>query len=141
MADFELRIAQPAGTPVVPLQWTDAQRAPGTNGADDKGRPARTNFDTDAPGHHFRVPLNTAVYIEAGLVNGSVIDWIPTDAAAVRTWTIFEAERPQGSGPLSFVGTAGSSSQQTFTPTARGHYTLIMRRDTGGAVVIHLDVA
>jgi hypothetical protein len=39
-----------------------------------------------------------------------------------------------------FTGAAGQSSVQTFTPTAAGHYTIVLARPNHGRVFMHLDV-
>jgi hypothetical protein len=60
-----------------------------------------------------------------------------------------------GDGPPSFLGMfaeyvgarppitspAGQSSVMRFTPASAGHYCLVFRRDGGGALFLHLDVA
>jgi hypothetical protein len=35
---------------------------------------------------------------------------------------------------------SGRSSVQQFTPTARGHYCLVLSRQYGGALIFHFDV-
>jgi len=44
------------------------------------------------------------------------------------------APKPAVSSP------AGQSSVQRFTPTAPGHYTFVLRRESGGGIFHHIDI-
>ena len=53
---------------------------------------------------------------------------------------LFECWRAEGPAVFPITYDSGRTSVQRFVPCAVGHYTLGMGRDTGGSVIVHIDV-
>jgi hypothetical protein len=131
MPDFEARFA--AGVELA--AWTDPPKPEGpTTGAG--GAPPRTN---PLPGHgpsYYRLDLGGTVTVEA------IVDGVASPADATlsgRFFTNHFAELPIWPPPLIIIA-AGQTSRGAFTPYARGHHLVVMRREGGGAVALHFEV-
>ena len=53
---------------------------------------------------------------------------------------LFECWRAEAPIVFPFAHESGRTSVQTFVPYSVGHYTIGMGRETGGAVLVHIDV-
>jgi hypothetical protein len=126
MPDFSASFT--AGATLV--AWTDPPDVP-----PDALRPSRLN-PIVGHGHQRRVGLvGVPVTITAKV--GSVT--APADSAlGGRLFVGTLAETP-GSVPV--ITATPKTSVQTFTPAVRGHYTFALRRQGGGGLFLHLDVA
>ena len=132
MPDFDAALT--SGTAIA--TWDDPQRAPGTLGSDDKGAPSRINPSYAAS--LLRATGAIATEIEITATVGGVV--APLDAAlGGRLFQAWAVEWPGAIMPV-FTSPAGQSSIQRFTPAAAGHYTIGIRREGGGAVILHVDV-
>ncbi len=121
MPDFTARFT--AGTSLA--TWVDAA-----------GNQSRIN---PASGHVLRYTkgqVGTEIVVKAtvGGVEG------PSDGTL--GGRLFTAAFAEHSAPYPFApaGDASHSSIQRFTPPAAGHYLLVIRRDDGGAIGMHVDV-
>ncbi len=95
----------------------------------------RTNPIPARPHRYYRAQIGVQVEIKAtvGGVEG------PLDGAlGGRLFSSDFAEYP--GPPIVPAGVAGQSSVQRFTPQHLGHYLWVMRRATGGAFAMHMDV-
>jgi hypothetical protein len=131
MPDFDAHFA--GG--VTLAAWSDPARPEGpTTGAG--GAPARINPIAGHPPGYFRASLGATVIVEA-IVGGASG---PLDAALDgRLFTTHFAELPIWPPPL-ITSPAGQTSRATFTPYAIGHHLVVLRRDGGGAIALHLEV-
>jgi hypothetical protein len=103
-------------------------------------RASRVNPSAVAPHRHYVVPVRTEVVIAATPNGGAEGDLdVDLDGALFMPAWFIEAPYNVALWPAIFSD-AGHSSVQRFTPYAPGHYTLIMRRNPGGFVIIHFDV-
>ncbi len=131
MPDFTLRIASGATLEL----WKDPARPAGTQGGSDPGAPSRLNPLPDAPHRRWVGTIGSPIVVRA-TVNGVEA---PLDTALggrlFKAWWVEQAGPADGP-----TGTAGKSSEQTFTPLVDGHYTLGVERDQGGAIFVHVDV-
>jgi hypothetical protein len=109
------------------VAWTDPP---------DALRPSRLN-PIVGHGHRRRLgAVGVGVTITATVGGVSA----PLDSAlGARLLTGMLAEAP--GAPPAITTPAGQSSVQSFTPAVVGHYTFVLRRDGGGGLILHLDVA
>lgn len=124
MPDFSASFT--AGTTLV--AWTDPA---------DATRPSRLN-PIIGHGHRRRLgALGVPVTITAKV--GAVS--APLDSAlGGRLFLGMFVETPTTIAPA-ITTPVGQSSVQSFTPPTAGHYTFVLRRDGGGGLFMHLDVA
>ena len=129
MADFDVQI----GGAVTVAQFDDPERAPGTLGPEDKGAPSRLNAGAAHPHLHLRVAVGGAVTVTA---KGGA-----TDAAlGGRLFSSYFAERPSGTPEPIITFAPGTTSVQSWTAGAVGHYLFVMAWDAaGGRLAIHID--
>jgi hypothetical protein len=123
MPDFQARFT--AGTTLE--RWEDPPLG---------GRPSRINPFVGGPHRYRRVELGTEVTISAVVAGVTA----PLDAALggrlfLGWFAEWPAARPTVTSP------PGQSSVRRFTPSAFGHYTYVLRRQGGGGVILHLEVA
>lgn len=102
-------------------------------------RASRVNPSAVAPHRHFVVPAHEEVEVTVtpdGAVEGAL-----DSALAGNVFVAWFAEVPgdRGLWPI-ITQPAGQSTVQRFTPHKAGHYTLVVRRLVGGAVIFHVDV-
>lgn len=122
MPDFSVRFT--AGTTLE--RWADPALGE---------RPSRINALPELPLKYRQAMIGEPVEIRA--VVGGVLG--PLDAAlGGRTFLGWFAEYP-GTQPPTVSSPGGQSSVRTFTPLEFGHYTYVLRRQSGGGIVLHLD--
>lgn len=97
---------------------------------------SRINPDPEHP--HLRYLATTGVEVE---FSASVAGLGAAPLDAVLGGALFAAGLAEWSGAVKppVTAPAGQSSVQRFTPPDPGHYTLVFRRDLGGAVTLHID--
>jgi hypothetical protein len=121
--DFSARFS--AGTTLE--VWSDPDDDDGA------GRPSRLNPTGTHPHKRRRATVGQQVVVTATVdgVSG------PADAAlGGRLFLGMLSECPDRPGLSS---PANHTSVQRFTPRVAGHYTIVVRRDGGGAVILHMD--
>jgi hypothetical protein len=125
MPDFELRITSTAS----PTVWEDPE---------DGGNPSRINPDPAHPYLYLRVTPPSHVVVEA-TVNG--VEG-PLDGAL--DGRLFQVHFAEWSGfyPPPITQPSGQTSVAEFDVTDEhlGHFVIVFRRPSGGAVLLHFDV-
>lgn len=134
MSGQDFTVAITSGTTM--RAWEDPTRPPDTLYLGDPGAPSRLNPHPGIP--HKMVVGQVGTQIELTATVGGVAGPLDSTLGGRLFWA-WDVERAQAA-PISFSSPAGQSSIQRFTPTAEGHYTIGIARDTGGAVLIHIDV-
>lgn len=122
MSDFTATFT--AGTTV--SQWLDPASV---------GTPSRLNSFSEHP--HLRYRATVGVQVEVTATVLSVAGEIDANLGG-RLFSFFFVELPSSAVPA-ITSPAGQSSVQRFTPTAAGHFTLKLKRPSGGAVILHVD--
>jgi len=98
-------------------------------------QPSRINPVAGLPHRRYQGQVGTP--IEFACTVGGVE--APADGAlGGRLFSVWFLEAPAGEPMISTIG--GKTSNQEFTPILPGHYLLGIRRVSGGAVFMHLDV-
>lgn len=122
MADFSARFT---GGPTLTI-WRDPPL---------ETKPSRINPLPQYPHRYHRADVNFEIEITA------TVDGVegPLDSALDgRLFLGWLAEYPE---PKPMVTSPpGQSSIRRFTPTAVGHYTYVLRRKSGGGIILHVDV-
>jgi len=99
-------------------------------------RPTRINPFALHPHRYRRSEVGEEIEIAATVAGVSA----PLDSALDgRTFLGWFAECPAWPGP-SVTSPPGQSSVRRFTPTEGGHYTYVLRRISGGGIILHVDV-
>lgn len=95
---------------------------------------SRINSIVGHPQRHYVGTVGDQIEIRAtvGGVDG------PLDSAL--GGRLFNCWRAEGPAVFPITHDSGRSSVQSFTPYAIGHYTLGIARESGGAVLVHIDV-
>ena len=133
MARFDHIVS--SGSVVAP--YADPERAPGTNGPDDKGAPSRLNADPSHPHSHHTITVGVEVAVSA-IVAGVTAE---TDANLGGELFVSHVVETPGGVVDPTTAAAGLTSVQKFTPLNAGHHLFVMRRDNGGGVAIHFEAA
>jgi hypothetical protein len=98
-------------------------------------RPSRVTTIQDRNRYAWTVNVGTLLKVWVKPDGG--VAGAPDSALDSRLPYAWFVETPYGPDSPSF--TPGLSSQLYFLPTVIGHYTLVVRRPLGGAVVLHID--
>ena len=97
--------------------------------------PSRINPRPELP--HRRFNGTVAIQIEVTATVGGVAGELDVNLGG----RLFQADLIEFPGVKpALTSPAGQSSVQRFTASSAGHYTLVMLRDEGGVVVMHVDV-
>ena len=86
------------------------------------------------PHRYYQATVGVQVEIRA-LVGGALV---ADSGLGGRLFTAWFIEYPT-SYHIAPVGVASYSARQQFTPPKPGHYTMVIRREGGGAFVFHFD--
>ncbi len=120
MADISLVSVEGAAA----APWLDPQTSE---------RPSRLN-PADGFGHlRLLGVMPTKIVAVFARIDGGV-DY---DAPPFSAWLV---EAPGAKANWPAVTADGAGNRRGFTPNAPGHYTLVVRHDAGGSMVIHFDV-
>ena len=103
-----------------------------------KGAPSRLNA---GPIKHLQFRASLTVLVEVSMIVAGVLG--ETDAnlggRLFSAWWIEEPYTAQVLALPAFSNPAGQSSVQRFVPTSAGHHVFGVRRDTGGALIFHVE--
>ncbi len=127
MADFELRVLPGAGE-AGPLlrRWVDPPSA--------TGAPSRIRPRAGREQLYWWAKVGVPIVLKAtvGGVEG------PLDSAL--GGRLFHPFLVEGFGPPLFIAAAGLTSCITWQPMNGGHHVVGVRRDQGGAYLVHFDI-
>ena len=98
----------------------------------------RTRQKTEHPSKYYLGTVGAPMTIVCALLSDGVVH-ADVDLGG-HLFTAHFAEHATAYQPAITSG-AGNSATWTFTPPAAGHYTLVIRREEGGACAIHFDAA
>lgn len=130
MPDFTLEPQKTATFRTLP--WKDPPFFPPD---DREPKPSRVTAVNDR--NRFAWTVNIGTMMKIWVKPDGGVAGAPDSAFASRQPYAWFAETPYGFDSPSFA--PGMSSQLSFLPPMLGHYTLVVRRKEGGAVVLHVD--
>jgi hypothetical protein len=123
MADFT---ARPTSGTVV----TDWHDYPGS------GRPSRLN-PAGQPHRYYKAVVGALIVLQATAEGGA--EGAADGTLGGRLYLSWVGERPNAAA-FTLTNPVGFSSIVNFTPLQVGHWMIVFRRPSGGAVGIHIDV-
>lgn len=99
-----------------------------------ESKPSRINPLPQYPHRYYLAEVGEEIEITA-TVDG--VDGPLDTALDGRTFLGWLAEHPVPKPAV--TSPPGQSSIRRFTPTAAGHYTYVLRRKSGGGIILHID--